>query len=227
MPPDSPSRRKIGLPITTVLFFLSYLSSLIYHCGQTMPRKARDPVNDFVRNRIRSLRRSKKLTTRQMAALSGIPEGSYCCLEGGFYRISLSNLQKIMRALGGSIHDVWPPPKESFKASASRPLAMSMANYFRFREICSLTEAGKAALLTRRGANLKWMFECGLDGKQKSELLRALSCNRSPGIGWRVYEKSAQGKSICLALQGAEVEGRLGVLLELYLDLWLATQIAR
>lgn len=192
-----------------------------------MPRKARDPVNDFVRNRIRSLRRSKNLTTRQVAALSGIPEGSYCCLEGGFYRISLSDLQKIMRALGGSIHDVWPPPKELFKSGSARPMARSMANYFRFQEICSLSEAGKAALLSRQGTRLKWVFESGLDGEQKAELLQALSCQSSPGGGWLVYEKSAQGKSICLALHGAEVEGRLGVLLELYLDLWLATQIAR
>ncbi|MEE8586094.1 MAG: hypothetical protein V3T83_14720 [Acidobacteriota bacterium] len=192
-----------------------------------MPKRARDPINDFVRNRIRRLRRSKNLSTRQLAALSGIPEGSYCCLEGGFYRISFYNLQKIMQALGGSIHDVWPQAKESFEESPSRPSKPPTVNYFRFREFCSLTEARGAALLSRRGSSLKLMFESDLDGAERADLLEALTQKRSPGKGWRVYEKSARGKTICLALHNAQVEGRLGVLLELYLDLWLATQIAR
>ena len=192
-----------------------------------MPRKARDPVNDFVRNRIRRLRRSKKLSTRQLATLSGIPEGSYCCLEGGFRRISFYNLQKIMQALGGTIHDVWPQPEEPLMMSPFRSSRLPQVNHFRFREICSLTEARGAALLSRRGSSLKLMFESDLEGAERGRLLEALTQQRSPGKGWLVYEKSTRGRTICLALHNAQLEGRLGVLLDLYLDMWLATQIAR
>ncbi len=192
-----------------------------------MPRRAKASVNDFVRDRIRRLRRSKNLSTRQLAALSGIPEGSYCCLEGGLRRINLYNLQKIMQALGGTVHDVWPRSQEAFEETPPRSSGQASVNFLRFREICSLTEAHSAALLNRSGGSLQLIFESNMAGAEKVKLLEALAQERSPGEGWLVYEKSARGKAICLALHNAEVEGRLGVLLDLYLDLWLAVQTAK
>ena len=68
----------------------------------------KNPVNDFVTLSIRRIRLAKGLRVQDMAERSGIPLGSYSCLETGRYRINLENLFRIINVLGVDISEVWP-----------------------------------------------------------------------------------------------------------------------
>lgn len=67
-----------------------------------------DPVNDFVCSTVRRIRIEKGIRVQDMARRSGIPLGSYSCLETGRYRMSLENLFRILQVLGTDIQQVWP-----------------------------------------------------------------------------------------------------------------------
>ncbi|HSR68781.1 MAG TPA: helix-turn-helix domain-containing protein [Acidobacteriota bacterium] len=67
-----------------------------------------DPVNDFVVSTIRRIRIEKGIKVETMSKHTGIPLGSYSCLETGRYRMSLENLFRILHVLGTDIHQVWP-----------------------------------------------------------------------------------------------------------------------
>lgn len=189
----------------------------------TMPRTVRDPVNDFVRKRIRMLRLNKNLTTGQLAALSGIPEGSYCCLESGHSRISIANLQRITKALETGIHEVWPQPTQALEPPASTQTEVPDREQLRFREICSLTEARSAALLSSQTGRPLVLFESNLARKDRELLLRRFQQGKGPAEGWHFYDKHREGRTVRLALQHPTLAGRLGLLTELYINLWLST----
>lgn len=146
-------------------------------------------------------------------------------MENGFYRISLSNLQKIMHALGIGIQEVWPQPLQTMEPRAVSKPDLNTVNYFRFQEICSLTEARSGALVCRdRQGALQLLYGTNLRDDQMSNIERAIAGGRRRN--WLIYEKSTDGIQMYLLLKGAAVEGRLGTIVELYLDLWLATQVA-
>ncbi|HSR51409.1 MAG TPA: helix-turn-helix transcriptional regulator, partial [Acidobacteriota bacterium] len=67
-----------------------------------------DPVSDFVASTIRRIRIEKGIRVADMAWRTGIPLGSYSCLETGRYRMSLENLFRILHILGTDINQVWP-----------------------------------------------------------------------------------------------------------------------
>lgn len=65
-------------------------------------------VNDFICTNLRRIRLEKGLRVQEIASRSGIPVGSYSCLETGRYRLNLENLYRILQVLGVPIQDVWP-----------------------------------------------------------------------------------------------------------------------
>lgn len=67
-----------------------------------------DPVNEFVSSTVRRIRIEKGIRVQDMARRTGIPLGSYSCLETGRYRMSLENLFRILQVLGTDIQQVWP-----------------------------------------------------------------------------------------------------------------------
>ena len=67
-----------------------------------------DAINAYVLECIRRVRIEKGLRVQDMAQRTGIPLGSYSCLETGRYRMSLENLFRILHVLGMDISDVWP-----------------------------------------------------------------------------------------------------------------------
>lgn len=71
-------------------------------------QRSREPVNNFVGQRLREIRMQRGLTCREMAKRTGIAPGSYSCLENGWYRISLDNLFRILHTLGAKLGEVWP-----------------------------------------------------------------------------------------------------------------------
>lgn len=67
-----------------------------------------DCVSQYVADRIREIRQKKGLRVADVSLLSGIPAGSYSCLETGRYRINLDNLLRVLLALRVDIREVWP-----------------------------------------------------------------------------------------------------------------------
>ncbi|HSR66981.1 MAG TPA: helix-turn-helix domain-containing protein [Acidobacteriota bacterium] len=66
------------------------------------------PVNDYVCESIRLVRLEKGIKVQDMARRTGIPLGSYSCLETGRYRMSLDLLFRILCVLGLNIEQTWP-----------------------------------------------------------------------------------------------------------------------
>ena len=54
------------------------------------------------------MRLEKRLRIADMAEKTGIPLGSFSCLETGRYRMSLENLFRILLVLGKPVSEVWP-----------------------------------------------------------------------------------------------------------------------
>ena len=163
---------------------------------------------------------------RQAASLSGIPESSYSCLERGYYRISLQNLHRILQALGVSIDQVWPsgqPVGATPVAFRSVPDADTL-NYFRFREFVGLSNAGQAALLFRKNGAIELVYSFNLS-ESEEKLLRELTLKGLPQ-GWKTYRKNSDEVETYLVLKDAFVGDHLKRVLSLYMDLWLATQLA-
>lgn len=67
-----------------------------------------DCVSKYVADRIREIRQKQGLRVVDVSRLSGIPAGSYSCLETGRYKINLDNLLRVLLALGVGIGEVWP-----------------------------------------------------------------------------------------------------------------------
>ncbi|MEE8177673.1 MAG: helix-turn-helix domain-containing protein [Acidobacteriota bacterium] len=65
-------------------------------------------VSGYVMDRIRFFRLMQRRTLNEAARRSGIPLGSYSCLETKRYRLSLDNLLRLQLVLGVEIGDLWP-----------------------------------------------------------------------------------------------------------------------
>ena len=128
--------------------------------------------------------------------------------------------------LGVGIDQVWPsghPLGETPVASRSVPDADTL-NYFRFREFVTLSDAGQAALLLRKSQKIELVYSFNLS-ESEEERLRKLTFTGLPR-GWKTYRKNSNEVETYLALKDAFVSDHLKRILSLYMDLWLATQLA-
>ncbi len=71
-------------------------------------RRRTNAINNFARKAIRRLRIARGIRVQDMADRTGIPLGSYSCLETGYYRINLENLSRIVHVLGVPVTEVFP-----------------------------------------------------------------------------------------------------------------------
>ena len=69
-----------------------------------------DAISKYVVQCIRQRRIEQGMRVQDMAQRTGIPLGSYSCLETGRYRMNLDNLFRTLAVLGAEIADVWPGP---------------------------------------------------------------------------------------------------------------------
>lgn len=191
-----------------------------------------DLINEFIRKRLRALRREKRLSVRRAAELTGIPESSYSCLERGHYRITLANLHRMLGGLRVGIEQVWPAPYidqslaggTASTSPASAPDANSL-NYFRFHELVTLSEARQAALLIRRTLDIRVVYALNVDEAERRKLCQSVQAGLAPW--WKTYRKGSGDVEIFLCLKDSLLGDRLRRLLTLYMDLWLATFFAQ
>lgn len=184
-----------------------------------------DPVNEFIRLRIRAIRRQKSLSVRQAARLSRIPESSYSCMENGFYRITLQNLKKILDALEIGIEQVWPCEENSTGSETlcGFPNFDTLAR-LRLFEILNLTGARQAAVVRRDGKGMRLIHAIHLTEGNQIELLESLETGLMRG--WRIEGRESGSISVWLCLRGGNTPAYLKSLIETYLKSWLAAEIS-
>ncbi len=180
-----------------------------------------DPINLSIRNKIRSIRQSKRISVRQAARRCDIPESSYSCMENGFYRISLQNLNKMLAGLGATIEDVWPGRQSKVESPIEAPERL---NHFRFREVNSLSGARKAALFSSAAGRLRCLYSANLDGQEKAELAEMIEVGLNRG--WSFFCRRDGDRSVHLCLLEPVLAPHLRRLVDVYLDLWLASGLA-
>lgn len=101
------------------------------------------------------------MSMRQLAERSGIPMGSYACMENGFYNISLDNLFRILGVLELEISDVWP--LEAIGCDAiEEDLYLRRMQEFRLIEVINLSSADGGVLFQLKDCEVKVLLQHGL-----------------------------------------------------------------
>ena len=181
-----------------------------------MPSK--NKINEFVRRKIRELRKAKKLKLREIAARTRIPYSSYASMECGFYNIKLDNLFRILGALDADIREVWPP--EIVTEIDENKLYLQRIQQFRLGELIALSGAEGAALFVVEREKCKVLLHQGLSDFLLDRLIFYLEDGLSYQHGlW--LEKTSYGKDFHFFLKGENCPDFLSQLIKKYLALWV------
>ena len=169
-----------------------------------------ESANTFVRQRIKTLRRSKGMTQSQLGQLAGIPASTIGSLEGGFYRLNVDLLHRIVGALGVDIGTVWPRSERSGEEPTG---------FFRLRELHLLTAAEASCVL---------VSDCSTNAS-RGRVLYSIGSGEIPEIqsdqqqhgAWIIFLRHGRAKKIALCLKNAAIDDWMELLIERYLPLWL------
>ena len=179
---------------------------------------SKNTVNEFVRQRIRELRKSRSIKIREIATRTGLPYSSYASMESGFYNINLDNLFRILGALDVDIREVWPA--ETVASSlAENELYLQTIQQFRLGELVSLCDAEGGALFSVSGNKCRVLLHQGLSDFLLDRSIFYVEDGLEYGHGlW--FERDDQGRSFHLFLKGEECPSFLSKLIDKYLTLW-------
>jgi transcriptional regulator with XRE-family HTH domain len=78
------------------------------------------PINQYVIRRLRQARLDKQFCQAYLAAQAGLCQSGYSNLENGKRDITLTQLEKLARALGKAIADFLPAPDWPAGANAKK-----------------------------------------------------------------------------------------------------------
>lgn len=186
-----------------------------------MLEQPKNPINHFVCTKIRTLRKQQALTGKKLAELAKIPQGTYGCLENGFYRMTLDQLDAVLDALGVTVCDVWPDAGEKSKLRTEAkglPREINEVNFFRFREIYTLSES-QAACLVFEGRLRRILYEIGLTREDRNWVM-----GQSPkSTAWTIFTHRRSRRALSLMLKKPALEPYLEKLIEIYLTRWRAS----
>jgi DNA-binding XRE family transcriptional regulator len=86
---------------------------VLYHCEPAYRQmmdarfpKITEPVGERVGRRVRTLRRSRRMTLQQLAEAAGLTRGNASRLEAGKHEPRLETLVRVARALGVTVADL-------------------------------------------------------------------------------------------------------------------------
>jgi len=174
-------------------------------------------INEYVRQRLRDLRTRKNIGIREISSGTGIPASSYCCMEGGYYNISLDNLFRILGVMGADIAEVWPA--ETTSADDTNPIQLRRIQEFRISEIINLTEAEGAALISVQGDRSTVLLQQNLSDFLLDRLCLYVEDGRDYSEGlW--FRKDLGKTSFVFFLKGKTCPDYLRKLIGQYLVIW-------
>jgi transcriptional regulator with XRE-family HTH domain len=195
-----------------------------------------ETTNTFVRKQIRKLRILKGWTQRELAHAAGISASSLGCLETGFYRLNLDNLQKIIDALGVDIVDVWPSRRGNghVEGRHAPDRHSDQIHFYRLAEVHSLTGAEASCLFasnlhTRPSRKrdeeapqpeLRTLFTARLGESERWWLSHQL-LEGSVAAPWVAYVHRENNWALYLCLKSPTVEPWIEKLIRCYLSTWI------
>ena len=175
-------------------------------------------INEFVRLRIREVRRSKKLKVREIAAQLGMPYSSYASMEGGFYNINLDNLFRILGVLDIDIREIWPVEAAITEATENR-LYVQRIQQFRLGEIISLSGAEGGALFSVKDEKCHLLVNQGVSDFLLDRLIFYLEDGLSyPDGQW--FHKTHKGEEFHFFLKSESCPDFLAKLIRKYMVIW-------
>ena len=175
-------------------------------------------VNEHVRQRLRELRNNKSIGIREITEGTGIPSSSYCCMEGGYYNISLDNLFRILGVLGADISEVWPSDSAA-DSSTTTAMQLRRIQEFRVSEIVNLSGAEGAALFSFEGTKCSVLLHENISEFLLDRLCLYLEDSRPYSEGlW--FKKKLGDVSYVFFLKGKSCPDYLRRLVEQYLVIW-------
>jgi len=180
---------------------------------------SKQKINEFVRLRIREIRKSRKVKVREIAAQAAMPYSSYASMECGFYNINLDNLFRILGALDIDIREVWPVETAVTLAAEDR-LQLERIQQFRLSEIISLSGSEGAALFVVKGEKCKLLLHQGLSDFLLDRLIFYLA-DELPYPHGLWLEKPSQGRKFHFFLKGESCPEFLSKLIQKYLSIWV------
>lgn len=177
-------------------------------------------INDTIRQKLRRLRKSRKLTIKRVAEQAGIPVSSYGCMEHGFYNISLEHLYNILGVLDADIGEVWPVHGET-AGTVDETAYCHRIQQFRLQEVVSLTGAEGGALFCVSGGKCKVLVYQNLS----DFLLDRLHLYLEDGMRYQKgiwFEKKVRGDSLYFFLKAESCPGHIAKLIKDYMSIWAA-----
>ena len=175
-------------------------------------------INEFVRMRIRQLRKAKKLKIREMATRTTMPGSSYASLESGFYKINLDNLFRILGALDADIREVWPA-ESVVSGPAEARLYLQRLQQFRLGELISLCEVEGAALFAVEDGRCDVLLYQGVSDFLLDRLIFYLEDDVSYSEGiW--FKKTVRSQDLHFFLKGDKCPDFISRLIEKYMTIW-------
>jgi transcriptional regulator with XRE-family HTH domain len=176
-------------------------------------------VNEFVRSRLRRLRTEKGLKVTEIARRAGLPTSSYACLESGFYRITLDNLSRILRALEADITEVWPAEGIAGGAASSFAAARR-TQVFRLNEVVGLVDAEGAALFKIQNGKCSVVLHQCLSDFLIDRLILYLEDGRDYSSGL-IFKRERAEQELVLFLKAEHCQSYVRKLIHDYMSIWL------
>jgi transcriptional regulator with XRE-family HTH domain len=180
---------------------------------------ADDLLFEYIRLRLRSIRRKKRLTAEEVAVKAGLSRSTYSTIETGASRPSILSLYRILGALKTDISSVWP---NSVGFSSRGLVALSTDNLFRFREVILLTEADSACLLLRRQTETQVLAQFNLEEQDWPHLLELIKEPAEQKTDWKCRRASTGRDNLFLCLRNIQQPDLARLMSDVYLPAWLA-----
>jgi len=175
-------------------------------------------ISLLISERLRRLRRERRLGVSEVARKAGLPVSSYGCIEGGYYAITIDNLFRILGALEADITDVWPSEDAGSRALES-PLYVRRLQEFRFGEILSLSRAEGGALFLIKDGRVSVLMAQSLSDFLLDRLALYMEDGREYGQGvW--IRLSAGRQTLALFLKAPSCPEFVRKMAEQYLPVW-------
>lgn len=179
-------------------------------------------INDYIRQKVRHLRRARGKTLKEMAAALEMPLTSYSSLEYGQCNISVSRLCRILGVLNADIATVWPP-ENWVRAKVQSDLYTDRVQAFRLSELATITGAQGAALFrtirlhTRKRTEI--LIQIGLSDEDLERITYCLEDERVPEHGFSLGRARDEIR-LDLYLTVEKLNADLRPLAYKYLEIW-------
>ena len=175
-------------------------------------------INEFVRLRIREIRRTKKIKVREIAAQLGMPYSSYASMEGGFYNINLDNLFRILGVLDTDIREIWPAELAVTEAAEDR-LYLQKIQQFRLSKVISLSAAEGGALFSVKDEHCHLLVHQGVGDFLLDRLMFYLE-DGLPYPDGQWFHKTRKEEEFHFFLKGESCPDFLSKLIRKYMVIW-------